>query len=313
MAKKFVTQVILSVFIAISIIGILNFIIDPFNLNKVFNLNLPKDKVSYIMHYRLYKMIEFLNSPKSNIILGDSRTDGLKVEYFNELGVADIYNFAYGGGTLYEEIDTFWFAIQYIKPEKVIISVPFNLFNENNTKNMVKESESMIKNPLEYYFNSFILKASLLNLYTKLTGKMWRTERPAMNKEAFWTYQLGTEVTGRYYNSFIYPIHLLDCIKKISDYGEENNIELQFFIPPTHVELQNKVNEYGIQKYYEDYKKELARYSEVIDFDYPNEVTINKDNFKDPYHANENIEIKIVNELVEKTKTFSRRYGVSAH
>ncbi|KHD05801.1 hypothetical protein PN36_02805 [Candidatus Thiomargarita nelsonii] len=259
------------------------------------------------MNYRLYKMAEFSQNTHNFIMLGDSRSDDLKIQFFYENDIQNFYNFSYGGGTLYEVIDTFWFATKYIKLERVIIGIPFNIFNESNKVNFTKEANLLIDTPIKYYLNFFIFKASLFNLYSKYMGGNLNLERPPMNKKEFWKHQLGL-VTKSFYEKYRYPTHLLLKLSEVSNYAKTNNIKLQFFIPPVHVDLQNKVDEYHLRDEYIRYKKDLASLSEVIDFDIINSITRNRDNFSDPYHFNPKIARDIVYEILNNKETFSHRF-----
>ncbi len=239
-------------------------------------------------------------------LLGDSRSDSLKTENFAKNGVFDFYNFSYGGGNLYEAIDSFWFATKYTKLKRVIIGAPFNIFNESNSMNLTIEANTLINNPIKYYLNLFIFQVSILNIYDKYGSKL-NLEEPGVSKEEFWKSQLG-DVTKGFYRKYKYPDKLLKRLKEITDYCKQNDIQLQFYIPPTHTDLQHKVDAYQLRKEYIQYKKDLAGLGEVIDFDYPNEVTSNRDNYNDPYHFNQNIAEKIVDEILQNTQNFSKRY-----
>ncbi len=289
---------------------LVNSIVDPFNHNRMFDLHLAKDKVSYPLNYRLYKLIEFRNSPRSNIVLGDSRSGNLKPEYFNRFGISDVYNFAYGGGTLSEVIDTFWYAAGVTKLDRVVMGIPFNIFNEAGSihGNLVAEAQMLIENPSTYYLNEFILRASFMNINHKMTGQAPRNEKPPMDQDEFWARQLSADVIGIFYARYRYPDRLLLKLKDIAGYCRLHGIRLVLFIPPTHTSLQNKIREYGLTAQHEQYLNDLRSISEVVDFDYPNRITEDRSNFTDPFHSNGAIAEKVVQELVQNTSTFSRRY-----
>ncbi|MDD2285488.1 MAG: hypothetical protein PHQ11_08840 [Paludibacter sp.] len=74
-----------------------NWVIDPFNYNQLFDIDFRKEKISYIMNYRLFKLIKFNNNPQKKIIFGDSRGDKLKEKYLIKKGLS-FSNMSYGGG-----------------------------------------------------------------------------------------------------------------------------------------------------------------------------------------------------------------------
>lgn len=294
--KKFFIKSIVAITLIIIGIFFINYIVDPYNYNQKFNLQFDKEKVSYRMNYRIYKLLEFKNSPSNNILLGDSRTDNISTKEIKRISGEEYYNFSYGGGTLQEAIDSFWYAAKVSKLKNVYMGINFNLFSDNNNMDMVEEAKSTIESPVNYYFNSFILKSSFYNLEYKLFNKNPYSEEPSMDNETFWAYQLSDEITGDFYSKYKWPNNYLKQLKEIKTYCDENNINFVIWIPPTHVDLQNKVKDYKLEKEYSDYKIVLNSITSVIDFDTVNEITTNKENYKDPYHFNENI-MKL---LVEK-------------
>jgi hypothetical protein len=70
----------------------------------------------------------------------------------------------------------------------------------------------------------------------------------------------------------------------ISNYCNKNSINLVFIIPPSHISLQNKIDEYNLSPQRRQFLSDIKKLSKVYNFNYPNELTINYDNFKDPYH-----------------------------
>lgn len=303
MYKKYTILTTSAIFSVFLLVFLLNYIIDPFNINNNKLLDLPKNKVSYKLNYRLYKMAEFSHHPHRFIILGDSRSDALKEQYFTQ----SVYNFSYGGGNLAEAIDTFWFASKQVELKRVIIGVPFNMFNTfNSSTKLTEEADLLIATPLKYYLNFFTIKASWMNLYSKYMDVELNLEKPTMSKEAFWQQQLNA-TTKIFYGKYQYPKKIISELEKISEYAREHDIRVQIFIPPVHLDLQQKVDEYKLNNAYKNYKLELSKLFEVIDFDIDNNITKNKENFSDPYHFTPKIAQDIVNEIINETAVFSHK------
>lgn len=274
----------------------LNIIVDPFNMNKCFDLDLDKEKVSYKANYRLFKMLSYINTPVENIFLGDSRMDGLDKKYIEKVSGDKYFNFAYGGGTAYEVIDTFWFAAGKIPLKSVYIGINFNLYHAGNRMNLVPQAEELIQNKAKYYLSPFVTKISLFNLYYKVFQKNPVSETPPMPKDEFWKKQLGKN-TDCFYNDYEYPVDIKKGLKEIGKYCNEHDIALTIIIPPTHIELQEKVKDHDLEVEFQQYKKDLCEITRVIDYDYPNDWTRNKALFKDPYHADNYIRNKMVEEI----------------
>ena len=272
--------------IAVAAIGvfILNVVIDPFKRNGLFDFGLPKSTISYRMNYPLYKIHEFEAAPKTTILLGDSRTDQLKAEWFAAAGIDDIYNFSYPSGTLKEAIETFWFASSRTKLEKVIIGLPFNLYSETNQKNRFTAAQDVAAGPIAYYFSSVVTKASINNILTELLGTEFKSEAPPMDKDGFWRFQLGTN-TAMYYGRWRRPHRVLKELGELAAFCRRMGIDLLFYIPPTHMDLQNKVTAFGLDREYHRYKRDLVTIGDLVDFEFENAVTRDRERFNDPYHA----------------------------
>lgn len=293
-------------FIQIGIIGgviffvfTINFIADPFNYNNYFDLGFNKDHISKIMNYRLFNLIKYKNKPKPIVLLGDSRGLHLREEYFKKCGFS-VANVSYGGGTLYEAIDTFWLIIKNENIKAVILVIPFNIYNENNKLNLVPQAINILENPTYYYLNFLTTKATLANLYYKLTNRYLRMEKPAVDKELFWQQQLGASVTGAFYRGYKYPSSLLIKLLAIAQEAKKRDIKVMVVLPPTHIDLQNKIDEYSLNDNYKKYKEDLTAIGEFLDYDTKTDITMNKNNFTDPYHFNSEIANSIANDICQK-------------
>jgi hypothetical protein len=283
--KKLIFKLSLILF-PILIICITILIIDPYNLFALSNIihDSTKINISYKLHYCLWKAVKFKNKPVQNILLGDSRMNDIDPDQLSVYSNDKYFNFAYGGATLPEIIETFWFATKYCKPHKVYIGINFNNYNANIFRNRFNDVNSIFKNNLLYFTNRIVIKASYFIIYSKITKIKMNIDKPPMGKSDFWHYQLNVAAKS-YYNSYRYPKEYFNELKKIADWCNQNNIQLSFIIFPTHIELQNKVMEYGLISEEKRFKSDLAELGNVYDFDYPNGFTIVKDNFKDPFHT----------------------------
>jgi len=141
---------------------VLNYVVDPYNMNKVFDLNIKKEKLSLKSHYPLWKMINHPKKTADTLILGDSRALALKDKYWHQLELSNAYNFAYGGATIDEIYDTF----QHVKSNKAIKNIVLGIQlrslspHYKNGMNRVPEAISLAENPLQYYSNGFITQMS---------------------------------------------------------------------------------------------------------------------------------------------------------
>ena len=139
---------------------IFNIVVDPFNMNRMVELDLDKREISVKAHYPLYKMIEYPRINARTVILGDSRARALQDRYFKELGYKDVYNFAYGGATVFEIHDTFRYLVANADVDTLIVGLPLRSMDarHKNGLNRVPEAISMATDPVAYYTSWFVAK-----------------------------------------------------------------------------------------------------------------------------------------------------------
>lgn len=266
-------------------VALFNVVIDPFERSRLVDLELPREAVASIVDYQIHKILKFERAPRPVIILGDSRSESLREEFFADLGRNDVFNFAYGAGTLYEAIDTFWLADATTTLEQVVIGVPFTLYNEDNRLNRLPTARQVSRSLPSYYLSPLVTKASVLVLAKAATGRSFVSEAPPMAREAFWQYQLGPGA-DLYCRRWSRPRVLLARLEEVARHCRERGIDLIFFVPPTHADLRALLPAHGLQAEYDAGKLELARLGRVLDYDVPGPLTADAGNFDDPQHFN---------------------------
>ncbi|MBO6507748.1 MAG: hypothetical protein JJ979_04575 [Roseibium sp.] len=152
---------------AIAVTGLLalapvafNAVVDAYDHNQLVDLGLDKKEISVKAHYPLYKMIEYPRVKASTVILGDSRARALQDRYWQELGRDDVYNFAYGGATVYEIYDTFEYLRDNAELETLIVSLPLRSMDARfkGGMNRVPEAIALANDPFAYYTNWFVAR-----------------------------------------------------------------------------------------------------------------------------------------------------------
>lgn len=266
---------------------LLNLVVDPFNYSNFIKLNLEKDSVTMPFDYRLFKLNAYRENPSSNILLGDSRIAAFNVDEIEKISGKRYFNFGYGGGTLNEVFETIEFASKKDSLKEIVIGLSFNLFDASNSKERVSRSVKIINNPLSYYFNFKTSKASLYVLFYNIFGVNYASEHPNKTKEEFWKQQLN--LADNTYTNYNYPFLFEEKLLNLKLWCDKNQIKLFFILPPTHIDLQNKVLENNLGKEYSDYKSFLKSLGTVYDFDIKDSITVDAANFKDPYHFNDTI------------------------
>lgn len=169
----YVSIIFLAFLLGISPI-IFNYVVDPYNMNKVFDLNIEKEKLSLKSHYPLWKIINYPIESTDTLILGDSRALSLKDKYWQQLEFSRAYNFAYGGATVDEIYDTF----QHVKFNKaiknIVIGIQLRSLSPHYKKGMnrVPEAISLAENPLQYYSNGFVTQMSWAHVKKEYPEKL---------------------------------------------------------------------------------------------------------------------------------------------
>ncbi|MBK7558155.1 MAG: hypothetical protein IPI54_07630 [Chitinophagaceae bacterium] len=121
-------------------------------------------------------------------------------------------------------------------------------------------------------------------------------QAPPFSREEFWKYELAQE--DRYLNAYSYPRNYYNDLKKISDFCVENKIKLVFFISPTHTEVQEKIAQFKLEKEYEKFREDIKLFGDLYDFNWPNVITRDKNNFLDPLHSIDSVSRIMIREMI---------------
>lgn len=349
---------------------LLNFIVDPYEMNNIVELGLEKQKVSEKAHYPLWKVAHFPKTPPDTIILGDSRARALRNKYWHEVGLTGAYNFAYGGATLHEIYDTFKYAKKQADLKTLIIGIQLRSFDPDhkNGLNRVPEALRLTDNPLEYYSNWFVSRIGIKNLERKYDVKLSQIadinlsfltpafadhlskeqraaigiqqkhddcfdctipsivapadqKSLAVQTDHYFSDDLGIwkDLWQPIYSDRDLPKKFAQQVKKnakatwrafrfsevfwgylveISTWCRQNNVELVFVIPPTIVEMQNRIVEFGYGDLNHEFLSRLTDLGTVVDFDFDTPLTRDIERFTDAYHFNSKVARLIVGEIV---------------
>lgn len=295
--KEFLIFSIPFIFYALTII-----VIDPYNYLGISSFIPPSTKeVAEQIQPHLFKLIDYTRSPKHNIALGDSRTNAL----FRSVELENYYDLAYGGGSLNEVIKTFWYVADKVGLDTVLIGINFNLYNKYNTRFWVEETIERKKNFFSYAFNNYTYQSAFKILRKELFDEQSEIGKPEMTEEEFWDYQVNV-TAEKFYSQYLYPDNYFNELKKISEYCKVKGIHLMIWIPPTHMEFQNRINDYGLNEEQQRFKWQLQQIADVYDFDYDSELTRDRRNFKDPLHFTDEVGNQIYREIFKGQLNYAR-------
>jgi hypothetical protein len=300
--KRFIRNSVLLV-IPFAAYMVIIFIVDPFNY-----LNLSgrgdrevREDISQQVEPHLFRIIEFENHPRNNIVLGDSRSNGL----FSKINSDQWSNLAYGGGSLQEMIETFWWTVEVTEIDTVIMGLNLNLYNRYNKRFWVKETLERRKNFFSYAFTRYTFQATFLILKSYVTTEKVRLDKPQASKEEFWQFIVKERAT-KFYEQFGYPDEYYKELKKISEYCSANTIKLIFWIPPTHTDFQKRKTDFRLDMLDERFVSDLKTLGELYDFDYPSELTSDMDDYRDPMHFDVRVGEIVHDEIFLRSPHYAR-------
>ena len=295
--KKFISNSII-LFLPCLIWVFIVIIVDPFNYFNIIHLGEEevKEKNAQTLNQLLFKTIDYINDPTENILLGDSRTQALSIDQIKSISNLDFKQLTIGASKLNELIQMIYYFQNSNEIKNIVIGINFAMFNEYAFSKRFDSIEKIINNPLLYIFNKNILEAC----YYVVKGNLVDTQiqsTPNMNKKAFWDWNIKVKAK-HWYGKYKYPTNLHDEIMNLDIYTKENNINLIFIIIPHHVDFHNRLVEFGLEEEEQHFKSFLfSLNARVIDYDYNNIITTNRENFTDPIHYNHEVAKIIVNEV----------------
>ena len=286
------------------------FFIDPYDIVRTENnpkLKKLKSEISYKLNYPLYKLKRYALNPTDIIILGDSRANKLNTAVFENLTKSTVTNLAYGGGTLTEMIETFWYVVGVHEVKEVYIGISFFNYNETLNMNRVSEAKEITNSLPLYLLSTYCLKSTFLICKSLVTNEEIDIGVPTQNREEFWSYQLESSANNLY-RGYKYSNQLSRRLSEISKYCDSNNIKLIFFNPPSHTDLQLKVSKFKLELEKSKFNDDISNLGLYFDFDFPNDITENRDNFSDPFHYNDSIANIVVNEIITGVVKYGKTY-----
>jgi hypothetical protein len=271
-------------------------IIDPFNYLKISYKAVDtsvKATIAGEVSPHMYKLLNYRNNPARNIVFGDSRTNALYRSFDSD----QWGNLAFGGGTIKEIVDAFWYAADIQELDTVLIGVNLNLYNKFNKRFYVEETIAATNNFFSYAFTKSVLRSSFSIIQHLIFKNKELNYQSSLSKEEFWNFQL-TDTPEKFFKKIEYPDNYFRELAEISEYCSTHQTKLIIWIPPTHIEFQNTLRKYNIEELNERFLMDMRSLADVYDYNFPNELTQNRENFRDPLHFTLEIAGQVRDELL---------------
>lgn len=274
-------------------------VIDPFDYFNWFHAVPEHVKVENAaqLNSLTYNMLQELHNPCENLIIGDSRAESLPLDEIEKATGEHYFKLAAYALKLNESIDLFYYA-NAIKPLKhTVFTINFNEYNEYAYADRVHSVEQTIHNPFIYLFDRNVAQAAYYVVKSSLDKKKSINSRPQMAESDFWNY-IVTVRAREHYERYKYPAALHERFEEMIAFAKARGIDVTFIIVPHHADFQRRVKEFGLADDYLRFKMDMSQLgTRVIDYDYDNEITENRADFRDPIHYNAQIGKLIVNEV----------------
>lgn len=254
----------------------------------------------------LSSMREFLKEKPSQVVFGDSQMANLNIDYVNEITGEDYYSLAFGGASLHESADLFWFAAENAELERVIFGVSFYSLGRYSDESRIPIVLEQVNNPFKfvsrfnYWLEAFnVAKYRTMNLAADAFDKpawKWYPEdptqfdTPAPPEDRGDVYRKNLEeyaeiIKGQLGVNYEIKDEAYGELQKIIDYCDENGIELIFVFPPVQESIfTNVIEPLGIEDEIGEAKAFLIERATVYDFQTVNSFTTDESNFYDGFH-----------------------------
>lgn len=271
---------------AVLVLGIVagNYVVDPYRLNRAFELDLHKEESAARLSYQHWRLAAFMHDPTPVVLIGDSRMAAMPADVVEAATGERVQNLGMGGANIREFIDTFWFVTKNDPGlQRVIMGVNLTNLSEGDQTHQVRDALDLMGSPLRYYLSAVVTKATIQVLAHHLMGTQVGSEAPPMTPDAFWEFQLRS--AERRYRGFRFAAEELDELLDIGTYCREHSITLDLVVFPVHTDLQRMVAELGLEEQRAKLLTGLAAAGTVHDYEVDDAVTRDPANFKDPYHA----------------------------
>lgn len=297
-SKKFLKIVLgLSFFVAI-LIGGVNYIVDPYGIYKtnIFPNKSEEDKQIRFIKALKVKEIEKINS----IVIGTSRADhGYNPDH--DYFIKSSYNFALGGGTLYENRVFLENILQNHNLKQVLLIADWRAFNDITMKHINDFEKYFEKaNIYKFLLNISSLKDSYLTIKNQdsphfhlnngLRNPDWHSSIP---KNGHLKTMINSEKNYYKYYENIYRYKdtqksSFEDFRKILELCYQNNIKLDIVFGPSHIRQWEAFDYYqDIETWYK-WKKDVVLFVEKIA----------KEQEKNPYRI---MDFSIYHELTAET------------
>ena len=289
-------------------------VVDPFDYFDISHVVPEPVKMENAapLNEMMHDMLKEVHNPGENLIIGDSRVQSFSLPQIKEITGLQYHRLSSNALKLNEAVDLFWFANQRKRIARVVFGINFNQYNEYAFADRVHSVQAVIHNPLLYVFDRSVAQAAYYVTKAALTGHHAFSSAPPMTRDEFWKY-IVTVRAKEQYGRYRHPDELYRRMQDMVTFARGQGTEVTFVIVPHHADFQRRVEDFGLTGEAARFRRELKDLGvRVVDYDYPNAVTADKLNFKDPIHCNHAVASMIVKEVFGGKTTLGRLSPLSS-
>lgn len=254
----------------------------------------------------LSAMREVKNEQPANIILGDSRMANLNIGYIEELTGEDWTMLGFGGASLGECIELFWYATEHTVLETCVFGINFYSSGGEQGVGRIPLVQKQADSVFEFVsnFNNWLEivnsgKYKTKNILAGILNKPEWVEYPEdpttfdlipVSDEMGEHYHKYLEdyaavISGQLGDTWAVEDETLQKLYEIIDYCDENGIALTFVFPPMSDSVFDLVLEpMGIEADVDAFKQALIDRAPVYDLQFRNAFSADDANFHDGFH-----------------------------
>ena len=283
--KNFNKKIIKIIIICILLTGVINYIVNPYNIftSKITQNKLLKPKMKLQERYTKFMALKMDKRQIDTVFVGSSRVDwALSKEYYKQITGKEAENLGMGGLYVSEYTDIIN-ALLLIHPEvkNIYLGIDFAAFSKNRKDKNIRSRYKIIPTKeitsSEIGFALFSIKTLYYSIWTvikNLIGIESRMYNPDGTKHVYIDNHYKLSYKGAiieyksYYKNFDFDEDAYKILQNVKEICEKKGINVYFFIMPSHIYDLYLIDTMSYNLYTK-WKTGLVQIADVIDFQYP--------------------------------------------
>ena len=220
-----------------------------------------------------------------DLLLGDSRTAHFDTRYLDSVTGKNYFNLAFGGASMEESIELFYWADRYNDLDSVSIQISFYTINQKYNLNRIPDMEDYCTDPLRFMFTWDYHADTWKELYNRIRGikdlaPMYTDEE---REENFRVYALEsiypmTEGYGINYD-------MIEKLRDMAEYCEGKGIQLNVIMAPMDRSLwEYVVKPLDLYDEMDEYKRLISEFAVIYDMEYEEMDAYVTSDYADGFH-----------------------------